>query len=254
METQLKAIKRRRLFQDVVQQIRELILNQRLALGHRLPPERELAEQFQVSRSSLREAMRTLELQGLVTIRPGAGTFVHAQGEESMSEALVSYLTNGDGALRDVFELRHILEPQMAALAAQRATPEDVGRMEEMLGEQSDQIARGETGAQGDTAFHFAVAQATHNSALVKVVTAMGDILSQSREQPLQAPGRPQRSVASHRYILEMIREGDGQGAREAMEHHISVVEPFTSPTEASRSTEKGVPMNHQGAQGEVVS
>jgi GntR family transcriptional repressor for pyruvate dehydrogenase complex len=174
--------------------------------------------------------MRTLELQELVVSKPGAGTFVRAEASEPVSDALVAYLSEGKDVLLDVFEMRHILEPQIAVLAAERATPEDIQRMEEMLAAQADQIAQGETGAEGDTAFHFTIAEATHNSALVKVVTAVADILGQSREQPLQAPGRPQRSLASHRYILDMIKEGDGQGAREAMEHHISVVEPFHIP------------------------
>ena len=161
METQLKAIKRRRLFQDVVQRIQDLIRDERLKPGDRLPAERELAEQLQVSRSSLREAMRTLELQELVVSKPGAGTFVRAEAPEPVNDALVAYLSEGKDALLDVFEMRHILEPQIAALAAERATPEDLQRMEEMLAAQADQISRGETGAEGDTAFHFAMAEAT---------------------------------------------------------------------------------------------
>lgn len=254
METQLKAIKRRRLFQDVVQRIQDLIRDERLKPGDRLPAERELAEQLQVSRSSLREAMRTLELQELVVSKPGAGTFVRAEAPEPVNDALVAYLSEGKDALLDVFEMRHILEPQIAALAAERATPEDIQRMEEMLAAQADQISRGETGAGGDTAFHFAMAEATQNSALVKVVTAVADILGQSREQPLQAPGRPQRSLASHRYILDMIKQGDGEGAREAMEHHISVVEPFHVPGGRSVSNRsKGGAMVPRERQEEVV-
>ena len=227
MESSLKAIKPRRLYQDVVQQIREVVREGTLKPGDRLPPERELAEQLHVSRSSLREAMRTLELQGLVVSRPGAGTFISTESSDSMMDAIVAYLTNGQNALKDAFEMRRLLEPQIAALAAERATPEDIQRMEEILAQQVAQIARGETGAESDTAFHFALAEGTHNSALVKVVSAIVDILCQSREQPLQAPGRPQRSLASHRYILDMIQQGDREGAMEAMEHHISVVEPF---------------------------
>ena len=231
METNLKVIKHRRVFQDVAQQIRDLIHDEGLKAGDRLPAERDLAEQLQISRSSLREAMGSLELQEIVVRKPGAGTFVRAQAPTPAGSALVAYLTNGKDALLDIFEMRRILEPQIAALAADRATPDDIGTMEEMLAAQAGQIGRGETGTKGDTAFHFAMAQATQNSALVKVVSAVADILGQSREQPLQAPGRPQRSLASHRYILDMIKQRDPEGAREAMEHHILVVEPFHIPT-----------------------
>ena len=253
-ETQLKAIKPRRLYQDVVQQIRDLIQEGTLKPGDRLPPERDLAEQLQVSRSSLREAMRTLELQGLVVSRPGAGTFVNAETSDPMANALVAYLANGKDTLREVFEVRHILEPKIAALAAERATSEDIERLEETLARQADQISRGETGAEGDSAFHFSIAEATHNSALVKLVTTVADILGQSREQPLQAPGRPQRSLASHRYILDMIKQADSEGAREAMEHHISVVEPFHLPTQTlAGSRKKGGDMEPREYTGEVA-
>ena len=235
MQEKLKAVEPRRLYQDAVNRIRDLIRDQGLEPGDRLPPERDLAEQLQVSRSSLREATRALELQGLVTIRPGAGTFVRDSAAAPPNDALVAYLANGSEALIDVFEMRHILEPQIAALAARRSIPEDILRMEELLVVQGRQIAQGETGARGDTAFHFAIAEATHNSALVKVITAVADILGQSREEPFQVPGRPQRSLSSHRYILDMLRSGDAEGAREAMEHHISVVEPIHPPASGTQ-------------------
>ena len=215
--------------------IQDLIRDRDLGPGDRLPPERDLAEQLQVSRSSLREATRTLEIQGVVTIRPGAGTFMRDSGVTPLNDALVAYLTNGSDALVDVFEMRHILEPQIAALAARRCTPDDIQQMEDLLEAQRLEIEQGETGTRGDTAFHFAIAEVTQNSALVKVVTAVADILGQSREDPFQAPGRSKRSLSSHRYILDMLRIGDSEGAREAMEHHISVVEPIYPPGTSAR-------------------
>ena len=83
----------------------------------------------------------------------------------------------------------------------------------------------GETGVDADTEFHFALATATHNAALVKVVSAVEDVLRQSRDKSLQQPGRPERSLASHRQILEKVRAGDHLGAQAAMEHHLTAVE-----------------------------
>jgi GntR family transcriptional repressor for pyruvate dehydrogenase complex len=131
-----------------------------------------------------------------------------------------------EAQLHDIFEVRHLLEPQLAALAAQRATPEDVERLSSILVEQQRQIMEGETGVDADTEFHFALATATHNTALVKVVSAVEDVLRQSRDQTLQQPGRSQRSLDSHRHILDMVRAGDHMGARSAMEHHLTAVEP----------------------------
>lgn len=235
MEYSLKAVEPRRLYKEAVNRIQDLIRDRNLQPGDRLPPERDLAEQLQVSRSSLREATRSLELQGVVAIRPGAGTFVCDPGVVPLNDALVAYLTNGSDALFDVFEMRHILEPQIAALAARRCTADDIQQMEDLLEAQRLEIERGESGARGDTAFHFAIAEVSQNSALVKVVTAVSDILGQSREDPFQTPGRPNRSLSSHRYILDMLRIGDSEGAREAMEHHISVVEPIYPPGTSAR-------------------
>ena len=221
-----KVIQRRRVYQDIVGQIQELIQEGVLKPGDRLPPERELAERLQVSRSSLREAMRALELQGLVVSRPGAGTFVSTESLDS----LISIIAEAREYLNDIFEVRHLLEPQIAALAAERAMPKDIQRMAESLEEQAQQVARGETGVEGDTAFHFAMAQATQNQALLRVVSTIADILSQSRDQSLQTPGRPQRSLASHRDILGTIQRGEAEAARTAMQHHISEVEPAELP------------------------
>ena len=221
-----KVIERRRVYQDIVGQIKRLIHEGVLKPGDRLPSERELAERLQVSRSSLREAMRALELQGLVVSRPGAGTFVSTESLDTLISIIADSLAEAREYLNDIFEVRHLLEPQIAALAAERAMPRDMRRMAEALEEQAHQVARGETGVEGDTAFHFAMAQATQNRALLRVVSTISDILSQSRDQSLQTPGRPQRSLASHRDILGTIQRGEVEAARAAMQHHISEVEP----------------------------
>ena len=219
----------RRLYEDIVQQFRVLIREGELEHGARLPSERAMAEQFKVSRSSVREAIRSLELQGLVVTKRGSGTFINTQDLESVVALLASTLSSGPGALDaldDIFEMRHVLEPQIAAMAAERANPEEVARLAEILEEQERQIAAGETGVNADTSFHFALATATHNAALIKLVSAVEDILSRSRNQTLQTPGRPSLSLASHRRILESIKIGDSEEARRAMDHHLTVVEP----------------------------
>ncbi len=223
----------RRLHETIVQRFHTMIQEGALVHGAKLPAERVLAEQLKVGRSSVREAIRTLELQGLVVSKHGSGTFINTQSLEAVATLMTSNRGAGDPSaaerqLRDIFEVRHLLEPQLAALAAQRATPEDVERLATILEEQQRQIMEGETGVDADTEFHFALATATHNTALVKVVSAVEDVLRQSRDQSLQQPGRPERSLASHHQILEMVQARDAIGAREAMEHHLTAVEPAT--------------------------
>lgn len=227
MQTQIQTVKRRRLHEDIVQQFHALIRQGALKQGDRLPAERELAEQFQVSRSSVREAIRSLELQGLVVSKPGAGTFINTENLDSVVTLMASTLNAGSEVLRDAFEMRHLLEPPIAALAAQRATPEEVARLRKILEDQQRRIDRGETGVEADTAFHFALAAATHNAALIKVVSAVEDVLQRSRGQSMEEPGRRQRSLSSHREILKRVEAGDTQGAQQAMDHHLVAVEPW---------------------------
>ena len=233
-----QAAKGRRLYEDIVQEFSSLIRQGVLKPGERLPSERVLADQLQVSRSSVREALRSLELQGLVISKRGSGTFINTDNLESMVALLASTLTSGADTLKHIFEMRHMLEPQIAALAAQRANKQEVAELESILEEQVKEIADGGTGVDSDTAFHFAMASATHNSALVKVVSAVEDILRRSRNQSLQEPGRPQRSLASHREILGMIHSGDAAGARRAMEYHLTTVEPENLTSDAPTSKE----------------
>ena len=230
MQERIHRVKRHRLYEEIVQQFHALIRQGMLKHGDRLPSERELSEQFKVSRSSVREAIRSLELQGLVVSKRGSGTFINTEDLEATLDLMAANLNVGEAALQDVFEMRHLMEPHIAALAAQRATPDEVEAMREILEEQQRQIDLGETGVESDTAFHFALASATHNSALIKVVSAVEDILQLSRDRSLQEPGRPQRSLASHCQILQMVEMGDVNGAQQAMDHHLTSVEPSARP------------------------
>ena len=162
-------------------------------------------------------------------------------GVTSLLDDDLGPLGGGPGApetLRDIFEMRWILEPQIAEMAALRVNPEEMCKLSEILEEQGQQISNGDTGVDGDTAFHFALASATHNAALVKVISAVADILRESRDQNFQAPGRPKRSLESHGQILDMVRAADPVGARKAMEHHLAVVEP--AEVNVSRSPVNG--------------
>lgn len=226
MQSESQNLQGQRLHVAIVELFHTQIQQGILVHGAKLPAERVLAEQLKVSRSSVREAIRTLELQGLAVSKPGSGTFINTQSLDAVATLMTSSFGAEEAQLHDIFEVRHLLEPQLAALAAQRATEEDAERLSSILVEQQRQIMEGETGVDADTEFHFALATATHNATLVKVVSAVEDVLRQSRDQSLQQPGRPERSLESHRQILEMVRAGDHLGARSAMEHHLTAVEP----------------------------
>ena len=221
----LHAIKKTRIHEEVVSQVHELIKEGRFKAGDQLPSERELAETFKVSRTSVREALRALETHGLIISRTGMGNFIADLPIESLVAPLAKLLIEEKTALADIFEMRKLIEPHIAALAAERATKNDIERMKRILQEQSEAVSRGETGVEADAQLHFAIGQATQNHALEKLVSGLMEILSHSREESLQTPGRKMASIESHRKILAAIEEHDQTKARQAMFHHIERVE-----------------------------
>jgi len=221
----LRVIKKTRIHEEVVTQIHELIREGRLKAGDQLPSERELAETFQVSRASVREALRALETHGLIISRTGMGNFIADLPVESLVAPLAKLLTEEKNALADIFELRKLIEPQIASMAAERATVKDIERMKRLLDKQSEQVQRGATGVDADTEFHFAIGQATQNHAIEKLVSGLLDVLSHSREESLQTAGRRQASIDSHLAIVAAIEKHDEAKAREAMRYHIEQVE-----------------------------
>jgi GntR family transcriptional repressor for pyruvate dehydrogenase complex len=226
----LKAIKKTRIYEEVVSQIHDLIREGKLKAGDQLPSERELADTFKVSRASVREAIRALEAEGLIISRTGAGTFVAQLPMESLVDTLATLLSKEKDALADIFEMRRVIESEIASLAAERATEKDVEGLKNILDKQRDQVQKGETGVQADAEFHFAISQATQNQALQRLVSAVMELLSQSREESLQTPGRNEASLVSHYKILEAIERHDRQAARKAMLEHIEQVEKNILP------------------------
>ena len=167
----LKAIKKTRIYEEVVSQLHELIREGKLKAGDQLPSERELAETFKVSRTSVREALRALETQGLVVSRTGTGTFVADLPIESLVAPLATLLIQEKSALADIFEMRKLIEPHIASLAAERATKRDIERMKRILEKQKEEVNRGATGVEEDAEFHFSIGRATQNQALEKLVS-----------------------------------------------------------------------------------
>src|SRR5215510_1820344 len=144
---------------------------------------------------------------------------------ESLVTPLAQLLIEEKDALADIFELRKLIEPQIASLAAERATAGDIQRMEQLLEKQREQVQRGETGVEADTELHFAIGRATQNHAIEKLVSGLLEVLSHSREESLQTAGRRQASIDSHLAIVAAIEKHDEAKAREAMRHHIEQVE-----------------------------
>jgi GntR family transcriptional repressor for pyruvate dehydrogenase complex len=221
----LEPVRSTRIYEEIVRQIRMLIADGHLKSGDRLPPERDLAERFRVSRTSVREAMRALESRGLIGIRPGEGAFVREVSIEALVEPLALVILAQRESIADLYEARRLLEPPIAALAAGRASPDEVSEMTRILDQQAAEVAAGRTGLAQDAAFHTALAHSTHNRAITRIVTTLMDLLAQSREESLSIPGRPVRSHGDHRHILAAVQAQDPRRAEQAMLAHVVGVE-----------------------------
>lgn len=220
----LKAVKKTRVYEDIVTQLKDLIAQGRLKSGDQLPSERELSDTFKVSRASVREALRALESVGLLESRQGEGTYV-ARSVESLFQPLAAAIYQQKDELLQTFETRKLIEPQIASLAAQRATPEEVAEFEAILKVQADDIGGGGSGVEADTRFHLALARATKNRVVLRLIETFVDWLKESRELSLQVEGRPSKSLAGHRQILAAIRSRSPERARKAMLSHLEAIE-----------------------------
>src|SRR5438309_3048505 len=232
-------IKSTRIYEEIVRQGKQMIAEGRLKSGDQLAPERDLAEKFDVSRTSVREALRALESLGLIEIRPGGGTCTREVSVEALIEPLALVMASQRGAIAELFEARRLLEPAIAALAAGRATPEELSEMERILEEQAKEIAAGNTGLAQDAAFHAAIGVAAHNAAITRIAHAIMDLLTQSREESLNTPGRPQRSHQDHCRILTAIHARDERAAQRAMLDHLEAVEGLVLGRDEGRRVKK---------------
>jgi GntR family transcriptional regulator, transcriptional repressor for pyruvate dehydrogenase complex len=205
-----------RLADKVVDLLKEAILSGRLAAGDRLPPERTLGDRFGVSRTVVREAIRSLAAKGMVEVRSGSGTVVARVGAGSVAETMLLYLRGAsiDDALID--EFRTMVEVHMAGVAAERVTEEDVEGMREVLLSEAECAQDHRPCVGPDAEFHRCVARAAHNPLYQIVLDAIGEPLMGA------LPARPWSTLEAHQRILDRIADHDADGAREAMRDHLA--------------------------------
>jgi GntR family transcriptional repressor for pyruvate dehydrogenase complex len=217
----LERVPRRRLYEQIAQQLIAHIRTSGLRPGDRLPPERELAGQLGVSRASLAQALVALEILGVVNVRHGNGAvIVSLLSDKQVVQAIQAHASR----LPDIIEARAALEVKLASLAASRRTQEDLDAIEAALVAMADDIAAGGRGIEQDAAFHAAVTAAGHSSLLARLMHEISDLIVETRVESLSQPGRPAQSLAGHRAIADAIRAGDAAAAAAAMEDHIVLV------------------------------
>jgi GntR family transcriptional regulator, transcriptional repressor for pyruvate dehydrogenase complex len=220
-----KIIQSSRLYEQIVQQIEESILNGELQPGSKLPAERELAQQFGVSRTAVREAIKALQEKGLVDAFPGRGTFVTDGTSNPMRRSLDRILKSGEQVGRTYLaEVREILEPEIAALAAARADDQHVASMREACDVMDKARLDADAYIEADLDFHLALAEAAGNPIVLSLIDSIVVLLREQRLRTFYVKGGPERGQQHHKRILEAVELRDPPAARAAMHAHLQQV------------------------------
>jgi GntR family transcriptional repressor for pyruvate dehydrogenase complex len=220
-----KAVQSSRLYEQIVRQIEESIQKGELSAGSQLPPERDLAKQFGVSRTAVREAIKALQEKGLVDAFPGRGTFVTTGTPNAMRRSLDRLVNSGEEEGRAyLVEVRDILEPEIAALAAERADDEAVATMREAVKTMDSAAWDSDVYIEADLDFHLALAEAAGNPIVLSLIDSIVGLLREQRLRIFRVEGGPDRGQQHHRRILEAIQRRDPQAARAAMQSHLAQV------------------------------
>ena len=214
-----------RLFEQIVQQVEESILNGQLKPGDQLPAERDLAQRFGVSRTAVREAVKTLREKGLVEAYSGRGTFVTNSTSQAIRQSLdlMIRINRQDGAAH-LAELRQVLEPEIAALAAPRIEEQLLSTMREAVATMDRKLRDPDAYVEADLDFHLALAEAVGNPLILSLLDSIVGLLREQRSRIFKVKGGPERGQFHHKRILAAIEKRDAAKAREAMRAHLKQV------------------------------
>jgi GntR family transcriptional regulator, transcriptional repressor for pyruvate dehydrogenase complex len=219
-------LEHRKLYEQVVERIRQRILAGELKSGDQLPNERSLGERYGVSRTVIREAVKTLIQNGLVEVRRGQGTFVVDGTADALKESLrlMMGFASEERRAGEMVEVRELLEPDIAAAAARRRSEEDLANLRAAINEMDAALGDAQRFIEADNRFHVALAVATQNHFIPRLLDSVVDLLQEMRAQIFEVTGGPIRGQQHHRVILAAVEAGDAEGARAAMLSHLAQV------------------------------
>jgi GntR family transcriptional repressor for pyruvate dehydrogenase complex len=217
----LEPLKKTRLYEEIIKQLIDLMNEGILKPGDKLPPERDLAQQLNVSRTAIREALRSLETMGFIDSRVGGGTFVKEITLDNIIDPFSTILSQDRKLMMELIEVRLLLEVEIAKLAACRISFHKASNIKKAMELMEKEIKEGGIGLKGDDEFHNALAVAAGNTAMMKILNMCGDLLSSTRQATLEIPGQPQKSLDDHRKIYQAVKAGDEKAASEFMREHL---------------------------------
>jgi GntR family transcriptional regulator, transcriptional repressor for pyruvate dehydrogenase complex len=220
-----KTVKTSRLYEQIVQQVEGSILKGQLKPGDQLPAERDLAQRFGVSRTAVREAVKTLREKGLVEAYSGRGTFVTNGTSQAIRQSLdlMIRINQQDGSA-NLVELRLVLEPEIAGLAASKIDDQLLATMREAVAIMDRSLRDPDAFVEADLDFHLALAEAVGNPLILSLLDSIVGLLREQRSRIFNVDGGPERGQFHHKRILAAIERRDPEAAREAMRAHLHQV------------------------------
>jgi len=238
-----KVVRTSRLYEQIVQQIEESVLNGSLKPGDQLPAERDLAQRLGVSRTAVREAVKTLREKGLVEAYSGRGTFVTDGTSQAARQSfdLMVKIGQQEGSPH-LAELRLILEPGIAAMAAERARDEDLTAMRDAVAVMERSQKDPEAYIEADLDFHLALAEAVANPLILSLIDSIVGLLREQRIKIFNVEGGPQRGQFHHKRILEAMERRDPEMARSAMRAHLEQVRQDSRVPASGKASGKHAP------------
>ena len=214
-----------------------MIASNKLKPGDALPPERELGVQFDVSRTVIREAVRTLRAKGLLEVKSGSGVRIVAVDGATVRESMRHFVHGSSLDYTKVDEVRRVLEVAAAGLAAERVTEDDIARIDETIVLLENECHDLEKSVQHDLAFHRSLATATHNELFLVLHDSMGEMLLEVRRRNLsRGPTERRLVVGMHRRIRDAVAAHDPEAAKQAMREHLEHVQATWSDQEGAGS------------------
>ncbi|WP_370303173.1 FadR/GntR family transcriptional regulator [Pseudooceanicola sp.] len=225
----IEPLKREGLASMVIAKILEEVKMGNLSKGDRLPSERHLAEMFNISRPTIREALRGLSLLGVVESNHGGGVFVTSLEASNLLQPLTFFLALEGAAVEKLYDARRLIEGELAALAAQNATPKDIGVLQGLIEIQSKRLGDAEAYRLVDAEFHQYLAQLAQNPFLARAAESLFELGNDFRKIASESTEVLSGSVADHKAILKAVEAGDAEAARVAMVAHMNRVFQTTS-------------------------
>jgi GntR family transcriptional repressor for pyruvate dehydrogenase complex len=217
----LDSAQERKVYEGILVQIHELVQQKNLRPGDKLPSERELSDTLGAGRSSVREALRALELLGLIETRRGEGTFLKHYRHNRLIDILGFFLLRDAKTKKDIVEMRKILELEAVRLACRRASSKHFEEMERILAVAAERVEKGEVPTEEDYMFHRVICRSSRNSVLHRIWVPLIEYSESTRSESLAREGRAKTAIEEHRQIMEAIRAGDETTAVSRMREHL---------------------------------